>query len=103
MNGAQDIAAGAFFFGAALFFDELKQLFFNGFQFGGESRQGIVLDDAGARAGRQIEVTGLDDALQVGAVPGWLREDGEFANVFEDACAQAIESDAVGGTGLVQV
>jgi hypothetical protein len=41
--------------------------------------------------------------LQVAAVPRWFGEDGELANVFKDACAEAIESNDVGGAGLVEV
>ena len=77
LDGFEGLLAGLFFLGALLFVDEAFDMRFEGREGLDQRGVAVVLDDAAAGAGGEIEEGHIDEALDVAGGPGGVFQAGE--------------------------
>ena len=76
LDGFQRLLTGLLFFGALLLFDQALEMRFQGLECGDQGSVALIVDDATASTGRQIQERHVDQALHVTRDPRGMIEAG---------------------------
>src|SRR5665213_4315925 len=99
----EHIAARPLFFGSPLVSDDIREARFERRKLVDQARQRRIMNDAKPRPRCQVEIRGIDNALDIAARPRHACERLEFGQIAEDARSRSIKRHRVIRRVSVQV